>query len=85
MLQNGCSNFKVNFEVKSVCHVLLFFYVKTQEAQNEVAATNVWQNLNDDDNDQKFFKQPQIAIEKCYFSATASISVTVFLLNFLLL
>ena len=85
MLQNGCSNFKVNFEVKSVCHVLLFFYVKTQEAQNEVAATTVWQNLNDDDNDQKFFKQPQIAIEKCYFSATASISVAVFLLNFLLL
>ena len=85
MLQNGFSNFKVNFEVKSVCHVLLFFYVKTQEAQNEVAATNVWQNLNDDDNDQKFFKQPQIAIEKCYFSATASISVAVFLLNFLLL
>ena len=85
MLQNGCSNFKVNFEVKSVCHVLLFFYVKTQEAQNEVGTTNVWQNLNDDDNDQKFFKQPQIAIEKCYFSATASISVAVFLLNFLLL
>ena len=83
MLQNGCSNFKVNLEVKSVCHVLLFFYVKTQEAQNEVA--NVWQNLNDDDHDQKSFKQPQTAIEKCYFSATALISVAVSLLNFLLL
>ena len=56
MLRNGCSNFKVNLEVKSVCHVLLFFYVKTQEAQNEVAATNVRQNLNDDDHDEKIFQ-----------------------------